>query len=239
VESRHEEEIRILRFELGEAQDTVIESEELSSQLASDLVDARGFKDELEKMLHESEEQSSEKLDRMQKQLSKLKREAQSYEQKLTTKSEAITVLLAELAKKTQQIDSIGEIENVIHDIDERISERSADIEEQARKVASERVSKVLVGTVGDQVLRFPLFKERLTIGRTDDNDIQLKVAYISRRHAVIQTDKTETRIIDWGSKNGLYVNSEKITEHVLGHGDVITVGNARFRYEEHRKREG
>ncbi|MCH9693855.1 MAG: FHA domain-containing protein [Gammaproteobacteria bacterium] len=238
VDEQHQEQIRILRFELGEAQDTAVESEAMNNQLASDLVDAHGCKDELERMLHETEEHSNAELDRMRKELGKMKRDAQAYEQKLTTKSEAITVLLSELAKKSEQIDSIGEIEDVIHEIDERISERSADIEENSRRTASERVSKVLVGSVGDQVLRFPLFKDRLTIGRTDDNDIQLKVAYISRRHAVIQTENGETRIIDWGSKNGIYVNSEKVSEHPLHHGDVITVGNARFRYEERRKRD-
>ncbi len=230
IQNRHDEEIRLLRFELGTAQNTVVESEEMNSQLASDLVDACSFKDELEQMLGEVEEQSSGRIDELQKEVSKLNRAADRSEQKLTTKSEAITVLLAELAKRSEQLESIGEIEDVIQDIDEQMSER--------QQTPVDRVSRVLIGTVDEQVLRFPLFKDRLTIGRTRDNDIQLKAGYVSRRHAVIQTDGGSTRIIDWGSKNGIHVNSAKISEHRLCHGDTVTIGNARFRYEERKKRD-
>lgn len=238
IQGQHQEEIRLLRFELGEAQDTVIETEELNNQLASDLVDSHGFKDELERMLGEVEETSSERIELLQKEVTKLTRTADSYEQKLTTKSEAISILLAELAKKSEQIESIGEIEEVIHDIDERMSERSTRNVQIEQRASVDRVTRVLIGSVDDQLLRFPLFKDRLTIGRTKDNDIQLKAAYVSRRHAVIQTEGGATRIIDWGSKNGIKVNSKKISEHFLGDGDVVMIGNARFRYEERKKRD-
>lgn len=232
IEAHHESEIRILRFELGDAQDTVVETESLNSQLASELVDAQGFKQELERMLGELEESSSHTIKKLEKEANKAKRTAEDYEQKLHTKSEAISVLLAELAKKTEQAESIDEIEDVIQEIDERMSERSE------KNAQQDRVSRVLIGTVDDQVLRFPLFKDRLTVGRTKDNDIQLKAAYVSRRHAVIQTDGDATRIIDWGSKNGIHINSNKVSEHFLSHGDVVTIGNARFRYEERRMRD-
>ena len=238
IRSRHDEDIRILRFELSTAQDTVVESEEMNNQLASDLVDACGFKDELEHMLDDVEEKSSEQIDELKKEVSKLNRATDSYKQKLTTKNEAITVLLAELAKKTEQIESIGEIEDVIQDIDDRMSERSFRSDPNEQRSSVERITRLLVGTVDDQLLRFPLFKDRLTIGRTLDNDIQLKAEYVSRRHAVIETDDGVTRIIDWGSKNGIHVNSVRIAEHFLSHGDTITIGNARFRYEERKKRE-
>jgi len=238
IQSQHEEEIRILRFELGDAQNTVVQTEEMNSQLASDLIDTHSFKDELERMLGVAEERSSKRINQLEKEVSKVTRMADAYEQKLTTKSEAISILLAELAKRSEQIESIGEIEEVIHDIDERMSERSANSDQLEQSVPGDRVSRVLIGTVDEQVLRFPLFKNRLTIGRTKDNDIQLKAAYVSRRHAVIQTDDDATRIIDWGSKNGIQVNSARVSEHILGHGDTIMIGNARFRYEERKMRE-
>ncbi len=238
IRKTHQGELRTLRFELGAAQDTVVETDDLNSQLASDLVDARGFKEELERMLGDIEEQSSTQIEKLQKELTRLKRKSDNYERKLTTKSEAISVLLAELAKKSEQIESIGEIEGVIHDIDERMSERSLAGEGDGPQTSIDRLSRVLIGTVDDQVLRFPLFKDRLTIGRTKDNDIQLKAAYVSRRHAVIQTEEGTTRIIDWGSKNGIHINTTKVSEHILLHGDIVTIGEARFRYEERKKRE-
>ena len=78
-----------------------------------------------------------------------------------------------------------------------------------------------------------------MTIGRTEQNDIQLKAAYISRRHAVIATEGDSTRVIDWGSKNGVFVNSKRVTEHFLKNGDIVAIGTAKFRYEERPKREG
>jgi chromosome segregation ATPase len=238
MQSRHDDEIRLLRFDLGAAQDTFVESEELNSQLASELIDACGLKDELERMLGDAEAQSSERIEELQKEVSKLHRNADTYKQKLTTKSEAISVLLAELAKKAEQIDSIGKIEEVIQDIDDRMSERSNSKDLPEQRAPTDRISRVLIGSVDDQLLRFPLFKDRLTIGRTKDNDIQLKAEYVSRRHAVIQTDGETTRIIDWGSKNGIHVNSVKVSEHFLCHGDTISIGSARFRYEERKRRD-
>jgi pSer/pThr/pTyr-binding forkhead associated (FHA) protein len=137
-------------------------------------------------------------------------------------------------------MESIGEIGDVISDIDVRISEQfdEAEAEPPQTQRNQDRVTRVLVGKVGDQLLRFPLFKDRLTIGRSDDNDIQLNATYISRRHAVVQTDGDTTRIIDWGSKNGVYVNSARVTEHFLQNGDIVSIGNAHFRYDERAKRD-
>ncbi len=240
----HEEEIRILRFELDEAQSTIAETSDLNSQLASDLMDTRGYKDELERKPCDNEEKSQRSIEKLEHDLNQLARSAEDYEQKLESKSTAINVLLSELAKKSEQIEAIGEIEDVIQDIDDRMSERIDDIDDVVetgpRQAGKERdkVTRVLIGRIGDQVLRFPLFKDRLTIGRTEDNDIQLKLSYISRRHAVVMTEGETTRVIDWGSKNGVYVNSKRIKEHFLSNGDIVAVGNAKFRYEERRKRE-
>jgi len=238
IQDHHENEIRLLRFDLGEAQDTAVETDNLNSQLASDLVDAQGFKDELEHMLSDAEEQSSGHISKLQKKVRKLMRTVDDYEQKLSTKSAAISILLAELAKKAEQIDSVGEIEDGLPVAGERASLSGFEVEEKESHTSVERTTRVLIGSVDDQVLRFPLFKDRLTIGRTTDNDIQLKAVYVSRRHAVIQTDGDTTRIIDWGSKNGIRVNSKRISEHFLNHGDIVVIGKARFRYEERKKRE-
>jgi pSer/pThr/pTyr-binding forkhead associated (FHA) protein len=130
-------------------------------------------------------------------------------------------------------MDSIEEIEGVIQDIDDRMSERIVDHSGKER----DRVTRLLVGTVEGQELRFPLFKDRLTIGRAEQNDIQIKASYVSRRHAVLATEGDATRIIDWGSKNGVFVNSKRITEHFLQTGDSVAIGTAYFRYEELPKR--
>jgi hypothetical protein len=190
-------------------------------------------------MLSDSDEQSRARIDELELALKTVTREAQDLEEKLEARSEAINVLLNELARKSEQMESIGEIGDVISDIDERISEQFDESDEPPRaQRPHDRVTRVLVGRIGDKLLRFPLFKDRLTIGRTADNDIQLNAPYISRRHAVVTTDGETTRVIDWGSKNGVHVNSTRVTEHFLSNGDIVTIGNAHFRYEERRKRD-
>ncbi len=242
----HEQEIRTLRFELGKAKDAVTETDELNSQLASDLMDSRNYNQKLENMLRESDEAAQKSIGELEKQLGELTQTTEDLEQKLDTKSNTIGVLLSELAKKSEQIESIGEIENVIHDIDNRMSERidDQDRDESPGSVAAQensdrdRITRVLIGDFGSQELRFPLFKNRLTIGRTEDNDIQIKTTYVSRRHAVVLTEGDATRVIDWGSKNGVFVNSERVKEHFLSNGDIVAIGDVKFHYEERPKRD-
>jgi len=197
-------------------------------------------------MMTNNEEDAQQRIADLEKKIRKLTDLAEAFEQKLDTKNTAINVLLGELSKKSEQIDSIGEIEDVIQEIDSRMSgkfdEPREDVVQQQNAVHivgdRDRITRVLVGNVGDQELRFPLFKDRVTIGRTAENDIQLKMAYVSRRHAVVLTEGDATRVIDWGSKNGVYVNSEKVKERYLSNGDIVSVGNAKFRYEERPKRD-
>ena len=234
VRTKHEEELRILRFELTEAAETVSQQELINEQLATDLVDTRGFKNELERMLTSSEENSQTRISQLESELEQLKQVNGDYELELTAKNEAIADLLAKVSGKTRQDESIRELEAAIEELDERMSERL----QPAPVLDKDRVSRVLIGNIDNQELRFPLFKKRLTIGRTQHNDIQLQAPHISRRHAVLMTEGDATRVIDWGSKNGVYVNSSRVTEHFLASGDVVMIGDAKFRSEERPNRD-
>jgi len=229
----HAEEIRVLRFELSEAQGTLTQNGLISEQLASDLVETQGFRVELERMLLQVEEKNSETIKGLRSKLSKLEKSNKRLEEKLETKSNAINCLLGELSKRSHDLDSIGEMENVIQEIDDRMSERIDD-----QPADRDKVTRLLIGRIDDQELRFPLFKDKLTIGRTKQNDIQLNAQYVSRHHAVITTEGDVARVVDCGSKNGVCVNSKRVTEHLLKNGDIVTIGIAEFRYEELKKRD-
>ena len=60
---------------------------------------------------------------------------------------------------------------------------------------------------------------------------------FISRRHAVIVSDDENTRIVDWGSKNGVFVNTSRVKEQILRNGDIVTIGTADFKFEERRQK--
>ena len=235
--AEHEQELRNLRFELTEASETVAQQELINEQLASDLVDTRGFKNELERMLTASEQQSQVRISQLESELERLRHANTDYEVELATKNEAIAELLEQVSGKVRQDDSIRELEAAIEELDERMSAR-LQTPELPPAADRDRMSRVLIGKIDDQELRFPLFKKRLTIGRTQQNDIQLQAPHISRRHAVVMTEGDVTRVIDWGSKNGVYVNSQRVTEHFLASGDIVAIGDAKFRYEERPKRD-
>ena len=233
----HEQELRNVRFELTEAAETVAQQELINEQLASDLVDTRGFKNELERMLTASEQQSQVRISQLESELEQLQTANSDYETELAAKNEAIAELLERISGKVRQDDSIRELEAAIEELDERMSAR-LETPQVPPAGDRDRMSRVLIGRIADQELRFPLFKKRLTIGRTEQNDIQLQAPHISRRHAVVMTEGDVTRVIDWGSKNGVYVNSQRVTEHFLASGDVVAIGDAKFRYEERPKRD-
>jgi len=235
--AEHEQELRTVRFELTEAAETVAQQELINEQLTSDLVDTRGFKSELERMLTSSEQQSQVQISQLEAELERLRKANSNYEVELATKNEAIAELLEQISGKVRQDDSIRELEAAIEELDERMSAR-LETPEVPAAADRDRMSRVLIGKIDNQELRFPLFKKRLTIGRTQQNDIQLQAPHISRRHAVVMTEGDVTRVIDWGSKNGVYVNSHRVTEHFLASGDVVAIGDAKFRYEERPKRD-
>jgi adenylate cyclase len=67
--------------------------------------------------------------------------------------------------------------------------------------------------------------KDNLSIGRTPENDIELKDSLISRRHTSIVRKGDRFMVYDLGSSNGTFVNREKIESKPLENGDVIRVG--------------
>ena len=67
--------------------------------------------------------------------------------------------------------------------------------------------------------------KKRISIGRTNDNDIVLENRGVSRKHALIEFNNNAAVIIDNESLNGTFVNNRKISEEVLRNDDVITIG--------------
>ena len=91
-----------------------------------------------------------------------------------------------------------------------------------------------LVVRVGGQVIREIDLRGDLTIGRAEDNDLQVSDPKVSRHHAQIQSAAAVFVIVDLGSANGTLVNGERLADpHTLRHGERITVGDTELTYEE------
>jgi phosphoserine phosphatase RsbU/P len=73
---------------------------------------------------------------------------------------------------------------------------------------------------------RFPMTRDRVTIGRSRESDIFLPDQWLSRHHAEIRRDGEVFVVVDLGSKNGTLLNGDQIDRSQRLHdGDIITLG--------------
>jgi type II secretory pathway predicted ATPase ExeA len=75
----------------------------------------------------------------------------------------------------------------------------------------------------------------RAIIGRTPDNDLQIRSKFISRHHAQIVTDRTRSVVEDLNSTNGVFIKSKRVKHHELADGDVIQLGEHKLLYRDMR----
>jgi pSer/pThr/pTyr-binding forkhead associated (FHA) protein len=81
---------------------------------------------------------------------------------------------------------------------------------------------------------RYPLDAAALTVGRSGDNDLELRGdQYASAQHARIEPRGADVWVEDDGSTNGTFVNGRRIeAPERLTPGDVVRIGETELRYE-------
>jgi general secretion pathway protein A len=80
---------------------------------------------------------------------------------------------------------------------------------------------------VGEHTLK----SGRTIIGRTPDNDVQIRSKFVSRHHAQIVSDRTQSVVEDLNSTNGVFIRSQRVKQHTLADGDVIQLGEHKLLY--------
>src|SRR6188508_3388059 len=87
---------------------------------------------------------------------------------------------------------------------------------------------KVLVGgNVGKEI---PVPVPRFLIGRSDECHLRPKSDAISRNHCTILVHDDEVSIRDLNSRNGTYINDERISgDRTLTSGDKLKIGKLEF----------
>jgi len=91
-------------------------------------------------------------------------------------------------------------------------------------------MGKLVLTHNGSVVKEFPLNKERVTVGRKANNDIQLDDPTVSGHHAVFLVLQN-VYIEDNNSTNGVLLNGRKVTRRQLNHGDVVHIGRHELKY--------
>lgn len=75
----------------------------------------------------------------------------------------------------------------------------------------------------------FPLPADVTIVGRRQECDLCVPLMVVSRKHCEINHDQGILRVRDLGSRNGTFINGEKVTEAVLKPGDKLQVGPVSF----------
>ena len=76
-----------------------------------------------------------------------------------------------------------------------------------------------------------PLTFRRITMGREQDCTIEVNDDFMSRTHAILELTDSGYMLTDNHSRNGTFVNDQRITSHLLRPGDQIRVGNHIFKF--------
>lgn len=84
-----------------------------------------------------------------------------------------------------------------------------------------------------DEFHSFPLDRSVINIGRRSSNHLVFDDLRVSRTHAQIRWVQNGFVIFDIGSTGGTYINGERISQHRLQSGDVISLAGITMIYTE------
>lgn len=90
---------------------------------------------------------------------------------------------------------------------------------------------RLIVTNNGSVMSELTMNKARVLIGRSEHNDVSINSRFISRHHALLVRHDTTTFLMDLNSSNGTFVNSKRVSNHVLAHDDVITIGHHKIKF--------
>jgi Inner membrane component of T3SS, cytoplasmic domain len=90
-----------------------------------------------------------------------------------------------------------------------------------------------LLVTHGEEETVFALPDAEARLGRASWNDIVLRVPGVSRKHALLRRCSKGVQVVDDESKNGLFVEGEKVPSTILTPGLRLQIGEAWLQLEE------
>ncbi|HNP36512.1 MAG TPA: FHA domain-containing protein [Woeseiaceae bacterium] len=91
----------------------------------------------------------------------------------------------------------------------------------------------LLLSGNGQLLQQVSLEKSRFLIGRSEHNDLCIDSRFISRHHLLLVQNGASTLMMDLNSSNGTSVNSRRVSNQVLMHDDIITIGQHRIKFRD------
>lgn len=119
-----------------------------------------------------------------------------------------------------------GDVEEAVKDLGEGVEQRLASC------------PRIIFSDNGKEIEKI-LDKGLFTLGRDARSDLIIKDPMASREHALIKQEQDGFYIEDRTSRNGTFLNKEKVTCQKLGHQDEIQIGSSIFRFIEKQTETG
>jgi len=104
--------------------------------------------------------------------------------------------------------------------------------EEQSTDLDANSPPRLYLSLNGQTINELVLDQPRALIGRSEHNDLYVDSRFISRHHAMFIRHGSATFLVDLNSTNGTFVNSRKVTHHVMMHNDIVKFGNHSIKFE-------
>ena len=106
-------------------------------------------------------------------------------------------------------------------------------VAQSTQEVVPVQPPQLIVTSDGNVIEDRTMDRARMLIGRSEHNDIPINSRFISRHHAMLVRHGASTFLMDLNSTNGTFVNSKRVSNHILIHDDVITVGHHRIKFHD------
>ncbi len=137
---------------------------------------------------------------------------------------------LAELARKHADQQGYQFTGTVVVTLarDAALTEGTLRVESSSEQSQASVTWKAVLEVAGRRV---DLRHGRLVIGRGTEADVTIDDGGASRKHAAVEWDGTNARVIDLGSTNGTQLNGLPVTDAVLGPDSTITIGRTNLVY--------
>jgi len=140
-------------------------------------------------------------------------------------------IALLTLAKAESLPASVALIENPI--VPQGTWDNAGLAEAEQRAGLPPRPPTLFVSFNGKTLHDLTFESPRMLIGRSEHNDLPLSSKFVSRHHTLLVRHGSTTFLMDLNSTNGTYVNSKRVSNHVLVHNDVVTIGDHRIKFND------
>ena len=118
--------------------------------------------------------------------------------------------------------DAVKELQWVSYEKRKSKMQKSARINQDRVNIEGDKKQKLIAYVEDQKIGEYILEKESIMIGRSPLCDIRFNDNKVSGFHAQIYTTRNMCMVIDLNSRNGVHVNSKKISKAYVNHNDEI-----------------